>query len=132
MVNKLFVERNWENFFIKPIILLHLVILFSICSLKFNLESNTKPKCFWLSASWTFVLLKCNFLFFATFIWEAHFYSLLVWIRVEGHLPLEIPFTYFHTVRVGYLNCFCHSLLKIKMCHLQRSYTLRLIHLVNH
>ena len=42
MVNKLFLEGNWKSFFIKPIILLHLVILLFICSLKPNLESNAK------------------------------------------------------------------------------------------
>ena len=38
--------------------LLHLVILLFICCLKYNLEPNTKPSCFWLSATWTFIRLK--------------------------------------------------------------------------
>ena len=38
-------------------------------------------------------------IFFMTFIREEHFYSLLVWIRFEGHLLLESGFTYFYTVR---------------------------------
>ena len=37
---------------------------------------------------------------FIVFIREAHFDRLLVGIRIEGHLPLERPFTYFREVRV--------------------------------
>ena len=60
MVNKHFLERIKKKFFINPIILLHLVILLSIFSLKPNLESNIKRKCFWLSAIRTSVLLNYN------------------------------------------------------------------------
>ena len=37
---------------------------------------------------------------FVTFIWKERFYSLLVWIRVEGHYLLESIFTYFRKFRV--------------------------------
>ena len=73
MVNKFFLERIWESFLIKPIILVYLIILLSICSLKFSLESNTKPKCFWLSATWIFALLKWKVGYFLLFrVLEKH------------------------------------------------------------
>ena len=73
MVNKFFLERIWESFLIKPIILVYLIILLSICSLKFSLESNTKSKCFWLSATWIFALLKWKVGYFLLFrVLEKH------------------------------------------------------------
>ena len=47
MVNKLFLDKVKESFFIIPMDLLHLFILLFTCSLKSSLESKTNPKCFW-------------------------------------------------------------------------------------
>ena len=43
IVSKLFIDRIKESIFIIHIILLHLLILLSICSLKSSLESKINP-----------------------------------------------------------------------------------------
>ena len=60
MVNKLFRDKVKESFFIIPLDLLHLFALLFTCLLESSLESKTNPKCFWLFADWTSLLLKCN------------------------------------------------------------------------
>ena len=59
-VSNLFLDRVEIGIFIKLIVLLHLLILLSMWSLKSSLESKIWPKCFWLAADWTFVLLNIN------------------------------------------------------------------------
>ena len=75
------------------------------------------------------IKLQRRIVFFIAFIGEASFYNLLIFIRIERHFPMEISLTYFGDVRdrVESLNYFYQSLLKAKMCHLQKCYTLRLI-----
>ena len=60
MVNKLFLDKVNESFFIMSMDLLHLFILLFTCSSKSSLESKTNTKCFWLLADWTSWLLNCN------------------------------------------------------------------------
>ena len=58
-----------ERLFIIPILLLHLLILLSICSIKSSVETKMKNKCFWLLANCTLVSLSIN---------EGSFYCILL------------------------------------------------------
>ena len=60
MVNKLFLDKIKEIFFIISIDLLHLFILLFTHSLKSSLESKTDPKYFWLFDDWLSLLLNFN------------------------------------------------------------------------
>ena len=134
MVNKLSLERFKNSFFINPIILLHLVILLSVCSLKFNSESNIKHKCFRLSAISASVLLSCKGGEFSSSRLLSQRTSIACLFRsgLKDILHWK-PIYLFSRGQswVGSLNYLYQSLLKTKICHLQKSNTLRLIRLID-